>query len=142
MRAVLDTNIAVSALLFAYGRLAPIRLAWQANAFTPLVSSATAGELIRVLSYAKFKLSAADRAELLADYLPYCATVNVAGKTPDIPSCRDPWDLPFLHLATHARADFLVTGDRDLLDIRDKTAFAIVTAEAFISRLETNLRSR
>jgi predicted nucleic acid-binding protein len=53
-----------------------------------------------------------------------------------IPSCRDPRNLPFLQLAAHARADFLVTGDRDLLDIRDRMRFAIVTAEAFMSKLE------
>ena len=78
MRAVLDTNIAVSALLFAHGRLAPVRLAWQANTFAPLVSAATTEELIRVLSHPKFKLSVADRTELLADYLPYgtCRSCN------------------------------------------------------------------
>ena len=103
-RAVLDTNIAVSALLLAHGRLAPIRLAWQANKFAPLVSTATTEELIRVLGYAKFKLSSADREELLADYLPYCTTVIIPRKAPKVPSCRDPWDLPFLQLAAHARA--------------------------------------
>jgi putative PIN family toxin of toxin-antitoxin system len=133
---VLDTNIAVSALLFAHGRLAPIRLAWQASKFAPLISTATTEELIRVLGYAKFKLSSADRDELLADYLPYCTTVIIPRKAPKIPLCGDPWDLPFLQLAAHARADLLVTGDRDLLDIRDKTRFAILTAEAFMSKLE------
>ena len=136
VRAVLDTNIAVSALLFAHGRLALIRLAWQANKLAPLVSTATTEELIRVLGYAKFKLSSADREELLADYLPYCTTVIIPRKAPKTPACRDPWDLPFLQLAAHAKADFLVTGDKDLLDIRDKTRFAIVTAEAFISEVE------
>jgi uncharacterized protein len=136
VRAVLDTNIAVSALLFAHGRLAPIRLAWQTNMFAPLISAATTEELIRVLSYAKFKLCSVDRDELLADYLPYCTTAVIPGKAPKIPLCRDPWDLPFLQLAAHAKADFLVTGDRDLLDIREKTRFAIVSAEAFMSKLE------
>jgi putative PIN family toxin of toxin-antitoxin system len=136
VRAVLDTNIAVSALLFARGRLAPIRLAWQANKFVPLVSTATTEELIRVLGYAKFKLSSANREELLADYLPYCTTVNIPRKAPKTPACRDPWDLPFLQLAVHTRADFLVTGDKDLLDIRDKMRFETITAEAFMSRLE------
>ena len=139
LRAVLDTNIAISALLFSHGRLAPIRLAWQASTFTPLVSTATAEELIRVLGYPIFKLSAADRDELLADYLPYCATVEIPERAPTIPSCPDPWDLPFLHLAAHGRANFLVTGDRDLLDIRDKTRFAIVTAAAFISKLQGSI---
>ncbi len=135
LRAVLDTNIAVSALLFPFGRLAPIRLAWQGDTFIPLVSTATAEELIRVLKYPKFKLTAADRDELVADYLPYCTTVRIPDKAPRIPACRDPDDLPFLHLGTHGRADFLVTGDKDLLDIRDATRFAIVTAEAFIAKL-------
>lgn len=135
MRAVLDTNIVVSALLFAHGKLAPIRLAWQENAFAPLASAATTEELIRVLSYPKFKLTAEERDELLGDYLPYCTTVRMAASAPKVPSCRDPWDLPFLQLAAYAKADFLVSGDRDLLNIRAKTPYSIVTAEAFISHL-------
>src|SRR5208283_628729 len=95
----------------------------------------TTEELIRVLGCAKFKLSSADREELLADYLPYCTTVTIPVKAPKVPSCRDPWDLAFLQLAAHTRADFLVTGDRDLLDIREKTRFAIVSAEPFMSKL-------
>jgi len=136
VRTVLDTNIVVSALLFAQGRLAPVRLAWQADAFSPLVSAATVEELIRVLSYTKFKLTVEDRDELLGDYLPYCATVRMPARAPKVPSCRDPWDLPFLQLAAYAKANFLVTGDRDLLDIRGETRFAIVTAEAFTSELD------
>jgi putative PIN family toxin of toxin-antitoxin system len=136
VRAVLDTNIVVSALLFVQGRLAPVRLAWQADAFSPLVSAATVGELIRVLSYTKFKLTVEDRDELLGDYLPYCTTVRMPARAPKVPSCRDPWDLPFLQLAAYAKANFLVTGDRDLLDIRDETRFAIITAEAFTSELD------
>ena len=96
VRAVLDTNIIVSALLFAHGRLAAVRLAWQANTFTPLVGATTTQELIRVLSYPKFKLSSADRDELLADYLPYCTTVTMPRKAPKTPLCRDPWDLPHI----------------------------------------------
>lgn len=136
MRAVLDTNIVVSALLFAHGRLAPVRLAWHSGAFVPLASAATVDELIRVLSYPKFKLTAGDRDELLGDYLPYCTAVRMPAKAPKVPSCRDQWDLQFLQLAAYARANFLVTGDRDLLDIRDKTRFANVTAEAFTSELD------
>jgi putative PIN family toxin of toxin-antitoxin system len=135
MRAVLDTNIVVSSLLFAHGKLAPIRFAWQADAFAPLASAATTEELLRVLSYPKFKLSTEDRNELLGDYLPYCTTVRIPAKAPKVPSCRDPWDVPFLQLAAYGKADFLVSGDRDLLSIRAKTPYSIVTAEAFISHL-------
>jgi predicted nucleic acid-binding protein len=46
-RVVIDTNLVLSALVFAGGRLAPLRLAWQGNRALPLVSRFTAAELIR-----------------------------------------------------------------------------------------------
>jgi len=58
-------KVVVSALLFAHGRLEPLRLAWQSEAFIPLISIATAEKLVRVLSYLKFKLTTADCEELL-----------------------------------------------------------------------------
>jgi putative PIN family toxin of toxin-antitoxin system len=135
VRVVLDTNIVVSALLFARGRLAPIRLAWQSESFTALISTATTSELVRVLSYPKFNLTPADCDELLGDYLPFCTTVRIPAKPPKVPSCRDPEDLPFLQLATCGNAEYLASGDRDLLEIRDTPRFAIVNADTFIGTL-------
>jgi putative PIN family toxin of toxin-antitoxin system len=131
----LDTNIVLSALIFSNGRLAPIRQAWQQELLNPLVSKSTTEELIRGMSYPKFKLSGTDRDELLADYLPYCAIVKIPTKAPRVPACRDPLDLPFLHLAVAGKAKFLVTGDRDLLEVRGQLAFAIVAATEFIAAL-------
>src|SRR4029453_1673305 len=76
-RAVLDTNVVLSALLFTQGRLARLRLAWQRTSFHPLVSKATTQELIRALTYSKSKLATEDQRELLADYLPYCTPVSM-----------------------------------------------------------------
>ena len=70
-RVVLDTNAVISALLFAHGRLAPLRLAWQQATVRPVVSKATIEELVRALTYPKFKLTAEHQRELLGDYLPY-----------------------------------------------------------------------
>ena len=135
LRAVLDTNVVLSALIFAQGRLAPLRLAWQDVRYQPLVSTVTAAELIRVLAYPKFKLGAEDQRELLADYLPYCATVRITGKPPRIPACRDPNDIPFLQLAVVGKADYLVTGDFDLLSLAGRFACPIVAAEEFLAAL-------
>jgi predicted nucleic acid-binding protein len=68
---VLDTNVVLSALILAQGRRAPLRRAWQAGQCVPLVLRATTEELLRALSYPKFKLSAADQREWVADYLPH-----------------------------------------------------------------------
>ena len=98
-RVVLDTNVVLSALVFGKGTTARLRAAWQGSRFLPLVSTATARELVRVLSYPKFRLEAQEQQELLADYLPYAEVVRIPEPPPSVPVCRDPFDLPFLHLA-------------------------------------------
>lgn len=133
-RLVLDTNVLVSALLFHAGALSWLRIAWQSEAIRPLASHDTTAELIRVLSYPKFKLTADEGADLLGDYLPWCETVNVPNRT-KVPDCRDPFDRPFLALALAAKADALITGDKDLLDLTDTFAIPILTPAAFHNRM-------
>jgi uncharacterized protein len=132
---VLDTNLVLSALVFAGGRLAPLRTAWQSGRVVPLVSTATASELMRVLGYPKFKLSAEDRDELLADYLPHCRSVRLPARLPKLPRCRDVNDQMFIELAAVGKADFLVTGDKDLLVMATEFGGRIVTAEVFVESL-------
>ena len=134
-RVVIDTNLVLSALVFAQGRLAPLRHAWQGARCQPLVSTVTAAELVRVLAYPKFKLAAEDQQELLADYLPYCITVRMPVKPPATPICRDPFDLPFLQLAIAGKAEYLVTGDQDLLSLAGRFACSIIAADQFIKTL-------
>jgi len=134
-RVVIDTNLVLSALVFAQGRLSPLRLAWQGTHCQPLVSSVTAAELIRVLAYPKFKLTSEDQQELLADYLPYCTTVRMPTKLPATPDCRDKFDLPFLQLAVAGKADYLVSGDQDLLSLEGQFICPIITADQFIKTL-------
>ena len=134
---VLDTNVVLSALLFGAGRLSPLRDHWQTGQMVPLVSKATAQELLRVLAYPKFRLSAAERDELLADYRPYAETVAVPDAWTDLPLFRDPKDQMFLLLARAASADVLVTGDDDLLQMAGTAAlpFDICTPAALLERL-------
>jgi len=130
-RVVVDTNLVLSALVFSGGQLDILRHAWQRQECIPLVSKQTASEIIRVLAYPKFKLAPNEQKELLADYLPYCETVVLSGKAPSSLHCRDGHDIPFLHLALGAKADFLITGDGDLLSLADGFACPIVTAKDF-----------
>jgi putative PIN family toxin of toxin-antitoxin system len=132
LRVIIDTNLVLSALVFG-GSTARLRLAWQRDRFVPLASKATITELIRVLAYPKFKLTKAEQEDLLADYLPFCDTVLLPEQLPTIPECRDPFDVPFLVLALVGNADYLVTGDRDLLCLVDSFACPIVTVEQFFT---------
>lgn len=139
-RVVLDTNVVLSALVFGGTATARVRQAWQKGLLLPLASTATVQELMRVLAYPKFKLSADDQRELLADYLPFADVVTVPEPPRHVPDCRDPHDLSFLHLATAGKAELLVTGDADLLALavpgtRPKLRFRIVTVQALLESL-------
>ncbi|WP_250124465.1 putative toxin-antitoxin system toxin component, PIN family [Chroococcidiopsis sp. CCMEE 29] len=136
LQVVIDTNLVVSALVFG-GNIAKLRFAWQEERFIPLVSKATITELIRVLAYPKFKLTKAEQEDLLADYLPFCGTVVMPDSLPLIPECRDPFDKPFLVLALVGQADYLVTGDRDLLCIADSFSCPIVIVEKFLAAIDS-----
>ena len=120
LRVVLDTNVVLSALVFGGGSAASIRWGWQQGGYVPLASAATVQELMRVLAYPKFRLSKAEQDELLADYLPYTEAVRIPQPPPAVPPCRDPQDVPFLHLAVAGKANVLVSGDRDLLAVADE----------------------
>jgi uncharacterized protein len=134
-RVVLDTNVVLSALVFARGITAQLRLQWQAGRCVPLASTATVEELVRVLAYPKFKLDAAEQQELLADYLPHVEVVTLPEPLPAVPACRDALDLPFLQLAAAGSAAALVTGDADLLSPRRVGHCVIVTPGAFLLSL-------
>ncbi len=132
-RVVFDTTTVVSALLFRNGRLAWLRQHWREGRSVFLISRATAAELMRVLGYPKFALSAADRMELLAEYLPYCEAFEPREKCSVV--CRDADDQVFLDLAQSCRADVLVSGDQDLLTLAGQTPFLIETPEAYRRRV-------
>ena len=132
MKVVIDTNIIVSALIFG-GKVSRLRLAWQDDLFIPLVSKATTTELIRVLAYPKFKLTPTEQEDLISDYILFCEAVTMPDRLPVIPECRDPFDVAFLLLAVVSEADYLVTGDRDLLSLKDNFSCPIITAEDFIN---------
>ena len=139
MRVVLDTNVVLSALVFGIGPAGRLRLAWQQRSFVALASRATAQELMRVLAYPKFRLTAQEQEELLADYLPYTEVVVIPSQVPSVPQCHDPLDAPFLHLAVAGGADLLVSGDRDLLtlavEFNEAKVCRIVSLDTFFSIL-------
>ncbi len=136
LRLVFDTNSVVSALLFEQGSLAWMRPFWRTGAHQPLASKATIQELIRVLAYPKFKLEAPQIQALLADYLPFIESVDLAAGVLQMPQCRDENDQMFIELATIGRADVLISGDVDLLVMADSCPFCIETPAAFRRRMQ------
>jgi putative PIN family toxin of toxin-antitoxin system len=128
-RVVFDTAVIVSALVFPGGRLAWLREAWRTGGVVPLVSRPTVEELIRVLAYPKFKLTASEREDLLGDFLPYAEVLEKKNAGAALPKCRDPEDQMFIELAAAADAGAIVTGDKDLLALAKRFHIPIMDPE-------------
>lgn len=132
LRVVLDTNCLVSALLLSRDNFVWLRLAWQTGQIIPVFCKETANELIRVLNYPKFKLTAAEQQMLLSEILPYAEAFQVFAVAEDMPVCRDADDQIFISLAVTSHADVLVTGDDDLLSMQPEISLIkMMTVRAF-----------
>jgi putative PIN family toxin of toxin-antitoxin system len=133
VRVVLDTNTVVSATLFPKGRLAWIRDLWTEGHIVPLVCPITARELVRVLSYPKFRLDEAEIQIALGAFLPYAEALERDPKS-DLPRCLDPHDQIFLDLALVGDATVLASGDRAVPEMAVRVPFAIESAADFRKR--------
>ena len=132
-RAVFDTNVVVSALVFQ-SRLAWLRQAWKDDC-SPVICAETTDELLRVLAYPKFKLTGAAQRVLLDDYLPFAVTIALPEPLPPLPApCRDRKDAVFLHLALTAACP-LVSGDADLTVLRGVATLPILSGAELRSLL-------
>ena len=129
---MLDTNIWLDWLVFGEPSLAPLKAAVAERRAALFIDPACEAELARVLAYdfGRHSVDAAAQAACLAE-CRRLARLLQEGKPVDcasLPRCADPGDQIFLEAALAARADFLVTRDRALLDLgRRGLPFRIVT---------------
>lgn len=141
LHVVFDTNVVVSALIFAGGQLSWLRQAWRAETIIPLLSEATVRELMAVLAYPKFRLTPDDIETLLADYLPYGRSIHPVSVQAE-PRCRDADDQFFVNLVLAAKVDYLVTGDKDLLALDGHLPCAVVTPAVFREKFISSVNQR
>ena len=125
-RVVIDTNVVLSALLFPRGRPTWLRSAWHTGRIIPVVSTDTLAELVRVLAYPKFGLDAEDQKALLTHYMTHAEAIPSPRTRARLPIYRDPFDVIFLRLAYAAKADALVTGDKDLVELAGESKIPIL----------------
>ena len=101
-------------------------------------SHETLVELSEVLSKKKFDkyISIEERRSFLQLFIQTIQKVEIIRT---VRECRDPKDDKFLELALNGKADFLVTGDEDLLSIGNFQGTVIITASDFLDHITSNL---
>lgn len=137
IRAALDANVLISAFLFRR-RLIVIELLIKEGKIVPCFTDKTFAELRRVFDYQKFQMVFAGLDVPANDLLETIADKSVIAPTPFFVPNIIKEDLPDNHLlacALAADADFVVSGDKHLLALKEFQGIPIVAPRQFLAQL-------
>ena len=138
IRAVLDTNILVSALITKKDS-APLQLykAFISQKFLLITSPSILSEVEDVMSRERIvkyhKLSQKQRKAIMEQLLMLCYVTFESMNQDKIIIERDPKDDKFLHAALEAHADYIVSGDGDILHLKEYEGIKILTPNDFLA---------
>lgn len=138
-RIVVDTNVLVSRLLLGDSTPAQaVRLARKNGRL--LISDATMFELAEVLNRPKLNryVTLKERQRFLRELSRIGEFVPIIQH---VRECCDPKDDKFLELALNGRADVIITGDTDLLEMNPWRGIAIVLPADYLKQRSVNQRS-
>lgn len=136
MRAVIDTNVLVSGLLWngpPHALMANVREGALEIAISPVLLA----ELSSVIGRTKFSailVRAETTREQILTEMRQLAEVIEPPPLPQ-PVCRDPDDDAVLALAIAAQADWIISGDDDLLSLRSHAGIAIISPAEALAKL-------
>ena len=135
MKVVLDTNVLLSGLMLPESVPGRIVRAWRAAQFELVLSKPMLDEIGRVLAYPKIERRLKWDQETISRFLLLLQfkadVVDISLATVEVP--RDPQDVPVLATLVAGGADYLVTGDKDLLTLGHD--YPIVTPVEFAGKL-------
>jgi putative PIN family toxin of toxin-antitoxin system len=134
LRLVLDTNVWLDWLVFDDASVAHLKVLVKNGGAEIWIDPALEAELERVLAYdlGKHSIDARKQAACLSECRRIAQQIHRPISVLDLPRCADPADQMFIEAAVAARADYLVTKDRELLDLPSaRLPFRVVQPEFF-----------
>lgn len=138
MRAVVDTNILVRAVIKPSGSVGPVLLRLRHGDYTLLYAQSLLEELVDVLNRPRIR----DKYQLTnQDIQTIVSLILLRGEAvvpqERIAACRDPKDDKFLEVAVAGEADVIVSGDEDLLVLHPFAGIPILPPADFLQMLAT-----
>lgn len=136
IRAVVDTNILIRALIKPQGSVGPIIAALRSRSYELVLSWPLLEELMAKVALprlrGKYHLSDQD----ISDYVTFLVLRGrLVEPTQTVSACRDGKDNMVLEAALAGRAHFIVTSDEDLLVLDPFEGIRIVPASVFLKSL-------
>jgi len=128
---VIDTNTFVSSVLVAKS-IPSLALQAIRKSGVILISIDTLEELQKVMTRRKFDryVTQTIRSEFISQIVRQSELIEIKES---IIACRDPKDDKFLEVAVNGKADYLITGDRDLLVLHPFRNIQILTPADFLT---------
>ncbi|WP_043350001.1 putative toxin-antitoxin system toxin component, PIN family [Cupriavidus basilensis] len=131
LRVVLDTNVLISGLAYPASIPGRIVQAWRQGALDVVLSRYILDEMTRVLPrLTRIRLSPEEIRDLADSLILLADLVEPDSGRDD--ELRDPADQPVLATLRVAQAQYLITGDKDLLALAQR--YPIVTPATFWAR--------
>lgn len=130
---VFDTNVIISALLFENSKPAQAFQSALANGEI-LLSLDLLEELNEVLGRKKFNryVTNEEREEFLETLIERAVLIEIVE---NVQECRDPKDDKVLELALNGEAQYIITGDLDLLVLNPFRNVRVITVEDFLKTI-------
>jgi putative PIN family toxin of toxin-antitoxin system len=136
MRAVLDTNVIVSAAITPGGVPDAILRAWRQGSFQLITSAPLLAELAEVLARPRIRQRTGFTAtDELAFVTALADTATVVAHGQRLSVVEDPDDNLLIEAAVAAEADFVVSGDTTVLKVGSHGKVAVVTPSRFLALL-------
>lgn len=133
LKAVIDTTVWISGV-FWHGVPHQILEMWKAGDFEIIVSEAILTEIGRKLNEKALEFEM--EIEVVNEWLDLIMGEAIFVQPQEkIQACRDPEDDLFLEAAVEGRADFIVSGDKDLTDMGEFREIKLVNPRQFYDLL-------
>lgn len=133
LRLVIDTNILISGLM-SVNSLPQQVFDYATSQAILLMSDEVQSEIENVISRPKLQkyITLERRTKFLSELSQQVERVTI---NQQIRACRDPKDDKFLDLAVCGEANYLITGDADLLDLHPFQNISIIKAASFLTAI-------
>ena len=137
MRAVVDTNILVRAVIKPQGSVGPVLQRLRRRDYTLLLSRATLDEFVEVVHRPRLRVKyGSSESTLRAVIRLIVLRSELVQPDVQIVVCRDPKDDKFFEVAVSGQAGVIVSGDEDLLTLDPYAGIPIVSPSRFLAMLD------
>jgi putative PIN family toxin of toxin-antitoxin system len=133
MRAVIDTNIIIRAVIKPKGTVGPVLERLRNGEFTAIYTEPILDELLAKLALPRIRKKyqiGDDQVDGLVGLLALRG--EIVNPSRSVRACRDPDDDMFIEAALEGKAEWVVTGDQDLLTLEKFEGIRFVTPRTFL----------